>query len=69
MLNIAGFLPASLCSQSALEWREYFSAELNQKKKKVCVMKIFFQHFSCDKTVYDTYCDIPKEDLVTKTSL
>jgi hypothetical protein len=29
----------------------------------------FFQHFSCDKMVYNAYCDIPKEDLVTKISL
>ncbi len=37
--------------------------ELRHKKQKVCAKKIFFQHFSFAEMVYNTYCDIPKEDL------
>jgi hypothetical protein len=71
MLNvdIAGFLPSSLCSQSALEWRGYFSARGTPKETESLCDENFSQHFSCDKMVYNTYCDIPKEYLVTKTSL
>ncbi len=70
-VDTAGFLPASLRSQSPLQWkwREYYSAWVTLKRNIVCVMKIFFiKHFSCDK-LFITHCDIPKEDLVTKTWL
>jgi hypothetical protein len=55
-VDFAGLHPASLCSQSPLQWREYFSAQpkLGQKKHKVRVIKKFFQHFSHDKIVNNT---------------
>ncbi len=61
-VDTAGFLPASLRSQSPLQWkwREYYSAQVTLKRNIVCVMKIILKHFSCDKIVYNTYCDIPK---------
>jgi hypothetical protein len=36
------------------------------KETKLCDEKFCCQHFFCDKMVYNTYCDIPKEDSVTK---